>query len=178
MLTLHRAPSQVHSAGVSSKETDIITGPPSKSVPLPRIIGQDVSGLVVAKGGRCVGNVNVGDHVFGVAGPGSSGGSAAQYCSIPERCLARKPPACLHSESAALLAGLPAFQTLKLAKVNPGDNVLMLGPMDMDVRVAKALGCHVTVALGLACPVSPTHDPSVCDCGFVPIVGLSCKWGC
>ncbi|WP_199711319.1 NADP-dependent oxidoreductase [Tessaracoccus antarcticus] len=93
----------------------------------PVIPGHEFSGVVEATGAD-VSTAEVGDPVFGLIRFDRQG-AAADYVAVPARDISRKPESLSHTETAALpLAGLTAWQGLfDLAKVQPGERVLVLG---------------------------------------------------
>ena len=94
---------------------------------LPAIPSYELSGIVAAVAPD-VGDVAVGDEVFGVT-PFDRDGVAADYAVVPAAVLARKPRSLTHIESAALpLAGLTAWQGLfDHGKLAEGERVRVLG---------------------------------------------------
>lgn len=114
----------------------------------PAILGWDVSGVVVARGGGAS-LYEVGDEVFGMPRFPAQAGAYADYVVAPSRQLAPKPAGLSHVEAAALpLVGLTAWQSLaEVAKVQPGQRVLVHaaggGLGHVAVQIAKALGAHV-----------------------------------
>jgi NADPH:quinone reductase-like Zn-dependent oxidoreductase len=83
--------------------------------PLPAVLGVDMAGIVVAVGPNTL-RFREGDAVFGMAGGvGGHPGSLADYVSVDERLLARKPANLSLRESAAVpLIFITAFTLLPL----------------------------------------------------------------
>ncbi|MEU9993929.1 NADP-dependent oxidoreductase [Streptomyces sp. NPDC050848] len=112
------------------------------------IVGWDVSGTVEAVGPG-VGNLRVGDEVFGMPLFPRQAGGYAEYVVAPARHLAPKPASLTHVEAAALpLAALTAWQALvDAADVQPGERVLVHaaagGVGHLAVQIAKARGAYV-----------------------------------
>lgn len=93
---------------------------------LPRVLGRDLSGEVVAVG-RHVSRVRPGDHVWGAVFPAHEG-THQQYAALDERCLAAKPSSATHLEAASLpYAGLTAWAALQTGGVARGSRVLVVG---------------------------------------------------
>ena len=93
---------------------------------LPRVLGRDLSGEVVAVG-RHVTRVRPGDHVWGAVFPAHEG-THQQYAALDERCLAAKPSSATHLEAASLpYAGLTAWAALQTGGVARGSRVLVVG---------------------------------------------------
>jgi NADPH:quinone reductase-like Zn-dependent oxidoreductase len=112
------------------------------------ILGSDVAGVVEAVGSACR-DWKPGDEVFGdIASAGF--GSFAEYVTVPEKILARKPASLSFHEAAALpQAGLLAIQGLRYyGDVQAGQRVLIngagggVGPIAL--TYAKSKGAHVT----------------------------------
>jgi NADPH:quinone reductase-like Zn-dependent oxidoreductase len=116
--------------------------------PRHRIPGCDVSGSVVAVGSR-VTRFRAGDPVFG-SPFGRGFGAFAELASVPEDCLALKPPSLSHAEAAAVpLAALTALQALRDdGRIRAGHRVLVIGASGgvgtFAVQIAKAYGAEVT----------------------------------
>jgi len=142
---------QVEGAGVDRGTVHLVTGLPLLARleaglrrPKRRVPGFDVSGVVVEVG-EGVEGFAVGDPVCGVAR-----GSCAEVAPALARKLARRP-AGVDPIAAGVLAisGLTALQALRdAAKVQPGDEVLVLGASGgvgtYAVQLAKAMGARVT----------------------------------
>ncbi|OUM04062.1 zinc-dependent alcohol dehydrogenase family protein [Variovorax sp. JS1663] len=118
-------------------------------VPLPAIIGHDVSG-VVEKVGPGVADFAVGDEVFytpQIFGP--KGGSYAQYNVVPETLVTRKPANLTHEEAASTtLVGGTAWEALVTrARLRPAESVLIHGGAggvgSIAIQLAKAMGATV-----------------------------------
>jgi NADPH:quinone reductase-like Zn-dependent oxidoreductase len=108
--------------------------------------GTNFAGRVASVGSK-VTDFAVGDDVFGAV----MGGAYAEYLSVPEKgTLAKMPAKTTYSEAAALPYGaVTALVFLRdLAKVQPGERVLVVGASGgvgrMAVQLAKHLGAHVT----------------------------------
>lgn len=121
-------------------------------VPLPAVIGSDVSGVVAAVG-EAVRSFRPGDEVY-YTPPLFAPGGYAEYHVIEENVVARKPVDVSHTESAALpLAGGTAWEALfERAGLLPGETVLVHaaagGVGSLAVQLAKAAGAKVLATCG------------------------------
>lgn len=113
----------------------------------PRILGGDISGVVVASG-QDASDFRPGDEVF-FSNPLDRDGGYAEYVTVNEKIVARKPEGLTHVEAASLpVAGLTAIQALRdFAQVKPGDKVLIHagagGVGSFAIQYAKELGAIV-----------------------------------
>lgn len=121
--------------------------------PLPAILGIDTAGIVVATGADAL-RFREGDAVFGMAGGvGGHPGSLAEYVSVDERLLARKPTNFSQREAAAVpLVFITAWEGLvDRAAVHAGQRVLVRGGAGgtgrMALQIARARGAK-TFATG------------------------------
>jgi NADPH:quinone reductase-like Zn-dependent oxidoreductase len=118
----------------------------------PRIMGWDVSGVVVTVG-EGVDKFKVGDEVFGAINfPGHNhaghGKGYAEFATAPVTDLALKPANISFEEAAgATMAALTAWQPLSNAGIKPGDRVLIApaggGVGHYAVQIAKYFGAYV-----------------------------------
>ena len=142
---------RVHSAGVSRGTAHLMTGEPYAMRlmgfgfrgPKTPVVGQDVSGTVVAIGADVTRFV-VGDEVFGIAK-----GSFAEYAAALQDKLAHKPANQSFEQAAAIgISGLTALKALEVARVEAGQSVLVIGASGgvgtYAVQIAVALGAKVT----------------------------------
>ncbi len=146
---------KVHSASVNSWDWDLIKGTPflvrvigGLFSPRHKILGADIAGTVEAIGDKAT-TFKPGDEVFGdIAGSGFGG--FAEYVAVPEKLLARKPPAMNFAQAAALpQAGLLAVQGLQFGgPLKPGLKVLINGAGGgvgtLALQYAKSCGAEVT----------------------------------
>jgi len=115
---------------------------------LPRIIGADFAGDVVAAGAQ-VRAYQSGDAVYGSLNP-ITGGAYAEFVAAPEGAIARKPAVASYEEAAAIpIAGVTALQALKdYGDLKSGQRVLINGASGgvgtFAVQIAKAMGATVT----------------------------------
>jgi NADPH:quinone reductase-like Zn-dependent oxidoreductase len=116
---------------------------PKNSIP-----GADIAGQV-EEVGRNVKQFQPGDGVFGDISACGAGGFA-EYVSVPEKFLVRKPANVTFEEAAAIpMAALTALQGLRdEGKIQPGQKVLIQGASGgvgtFAVQIAKSFGALVT----------------------------------
>lgn len=118
---------------------------------LPPIFGDDLAGIVVAKGAK-VRHFEVGDAVYGMDMRLRTA-SLAEYAVINQRRIAHIPRQITFAEAAALpLAGQTALQGLRKGQAQAGSSVLIIGASGgvgtLAVQIAKAMGCYVTAVCG------------------------------
>ena len=108
----------------------------------------DFAGEIAEVGGNSSG-FHVGDHVWG-AMPRGKWGSAAEFASIPEKCIARSPKG-LDLTLAAALPSVGAIAIIALrevGKLQPGERLLVRGASGgvgmAAVQLGHAIGAHVT----------------------------------
>ena len=114
----------------------------------PIVPSHEFSGVVAQVGGG-VSSLTPGTEVYGLI-DFNHDGAAAEYVSLPQEVVVRRPARLSHVESAALpLAALTAWQALSdHARVQPGERVFIQGGAggvgSLAVQLAKALGAEVT----------------------------------
>src|SRR5499427_921690 len=119
---------------------------------LPLIAGYDISG-VVEKTGANVTKLKVGDAVYGYP---TFGGGWADYVTVKESEVAKKPRSLNFVESAAIPMGaLTAWQALvDVAKLQPGQTILIHGGSggvgSFAIQIAKARGARVIATASTA----------------------------
>ena len=119
---------------------------------LPLIPGYEIAG-VVEKTGANVTKLKVGDAVYGYP---TFGGGWADYVSVKESEVARKPKSLNFVEAAAVPMGaLTAWQALvNVAKLQPGQTILIHGGSggvgSFAVQIAKARGARVIATASTA----------------------------
>ncbi len=112
--------------------------------PKQAVLGRDVAGVVEAIG-AAVTRFRVGDAVFGE----SDQSGFAEFVTVPERFVAARPTSvdAVHA-AAVVVSGVTALQGLRLARVGPGQRVLVNGASGgvggFAVQLAKAMGAEVT----------------------------------
>ena len=115
--------------------------------PRRRILGAYFAGEV-ARVGRDVADFKVGDQVFGTAGLRL--GAYGEFIAVPARAtIVAKPANMSFTDAAAVpMGGLNALHFMRLARIHPGDRVLVLGAGGSigahAVQIAKAMGAEVT----------------------------------
>ncbi|MGB2924579.1 MAG: NAD(P)-dependent alcohol dehydrogenase, partial [Limnothrix sp.] len=147
---------KVHAASVHAGDWHLMRGTPflirllfgGLLKPKIKILGTDMAGTVEAVG-KEITQFQPGDEVFGELS--SCGfGAFAEYVSVPEKVLAKKPNN-LNFEAAATVpvSGMSALQALRdFDEIKAGQRVLINGASggvgSYAVQIAKALGAEVT----------------------------------
>src|SRR5690606_19308779 len=139
---------RVHAIGVNPVDWKIRSGFTRKmfELPLPAIVGGDISGVVEQVGAK-VSGVKPGDEVFAMLG---LTGAYAQYVTVKPELVAFKPKSLDHVHAASVpLAALTAWQALvDNAQVQAGQKVLVHaasgGVGSFAVQIATAKGAVVT----------------------------------
>jgi NADPH:quinone reductase-like Zn-dependent oxidoreductase len=142
---------RVHAAAVGKGDWLTVQGLPYVArlrygLPNPkqRVPGFDVAGRVEVVGSN-VSQLEPGDAVFGWCD-----GSFAEYASVPEGQLVRKPTNLSFEQAAAVpISGFAALQALRdTGGVQPGQRVVVIGASggvgSFAVQLAKAFGAEVT----------------------------------
>ncbi len=147
---------RVLAAAINPGDWDVMRGVPyvlrlATGLRRPRnaVLGLAIAGLVEAVGSD-VSSYVPGDEVH--AGIGRGG--FAEYASVPEGALARKPARLTFDQAAAVpVSGVTALQALRdVGRVQPGQRVLINGASGgvgtFAVQIAKVLGAEVTGVCG------------------------------
>ncbi len=145
---------RVVAAGVNRFDLETRAGRgDSGAIPtFPAVLGHDFSGVVVETP-YAAHPLRPGDAVYGMAPCPRSGGSYAEYISVPSLSVARKPTTLSHVEAAAVpLAALTAWgMVVDVAKAHEGQRLLINagagGVGHFAVQFASYFGAHV-VATG------------------------------
>jgi NADPH:quinone reductase-like Zn-dependent oxidoreductase len=122
---------------------------------VPRTMGSDFAGEVTAVGSG-VTTVVPGDRVFGFIDPfARTGGTFAEFASIPQAFVHRMPPELGYEDAAALACvGATAVTLCNLGCVGAGSNVLVNGASGgvghVTVQVASARGAIVSATASAA----------------------------
>ncbi len=143
---------KVRAASVNPVDYKIRSGhyPPVKEQDLPRILGRDVSGVVVGCGAE-VTEFHAGDEVFAMLDRGSGG--YAEYVTIKADLCASKPATLGYAEAAAVpLAAITAWQGLfDYGRLESGQRVLIHGGAGgvghFAIQFAKARGAVVATTV-------------------------------
>lgn len=142
---------RVEAVGVSAGDVFIMRGEPRVlrlafgfTAPRTPVIGRDVAGEVAAVGAG-VTRFAVGDPVFAEAAQGGW----AEYAAAPERFVARRPASIDAVHAAAVpVSGTTALQGLRLARLRPGQRLLVNGASGgvggFAVQLGVAMGAEVT----------------------------------
>jgi NADPH:quinone reductase-like Zn-dependent oxidoreductase len=137
----------IHAASVNAADAKVRLGHGRYNVRLPHILGRDFSGVVSAVG-TGVGDLAVGDAVFGVTERGTDG-CYAEKLAIKAAIIARKPDRLGHAEAAALgLTSLTALWAIEdSARLQAGETILIQGGAggvaSVGIQIAKHLGATV-----------------------------------
>lgn len=140
---------EIHAASINPHDCQyfgFLKSIDSKFLPLPKLkLGHDISGLVVAVGGK-VKNFKVGDEVFAMS---AFPGAYAEYIAIDQRMLGHKPQCLSHMEAATIpMAALTSLQALRMTKLTPDSHLLVIGGSGgvgtSAIQIAKAQGATVT----------------------------------
>ena len=128
------------------------------------ILGRDISGVVDAIG-EGVADFAIGDEVFGYVARLGSGGTYAQYVSVPAELIARKPRTLTHEEAAAVpVAGITATLALDKVRAGAASSLFVAGGAGgvgtFAVLLARSLGARVVTTAGS--PGSRAHLEGYC----------------
>ncbi len=151
---------KVKAASVNPVDWKIMAGYLDEAMDLqfPAIPGWDVAGVIESVGIDAP-HFQPGDEVISYGRKDYvHGGSFAEYISLPERVLARRPKSLDWAGSAGLpLAGLTAYQVLTRLKLTENETVLIHGGAGgvgtLGIQIAAALGARV-----LATASEKNHD--------------------
>ncbi len=146
----------VHAASVNAADWKFRGGEYARhaQVKFPQIPGRDFSGVVGALGSG-VGDLKLGDAVFGVLAAGREG----TYCeklAIQAAIIAKKPAGLSHANAAALaLTGLTAINALDdTLKLKSGETILIQGGAggvaSFAIQFAKHIGARVITTTSAA----------------------------
>jgi NADPH:quinone reductase-like Zn-dependent oxidoreductase len=125
-----------------------------KHTKFPLIPGRDFSGIVSAVGDG-VGDLAVGDTVFGVCAAGQEG-AYAEKIAVKAAIVAKKPDDLSHVDAAALaLTGLTALSAIEeTLKLQRGEKILIQGGAGgvagFAIQIAKHIGAHVVTTASAA----------------------------
>jgi NADPH:quinone reductase-like Zn-dependent oxidoreductase len=145
---------KIHAAAVNAADWHLLRADPFIArlqfglfKPKYTILGADIAGTVEAIGSD-VKSFKIGDEVFGDIS-GSGWGGFAEYASVKEDVLVRKPANVTFEETAAVpMAAVTALQGLRKGNIQSGQKVAINGASGgvgtFAVQIAKALGAEVT----------------------------------
>lgn len=143
---------QVHAASVNPKDWKLnyhlaVAATPVGIKRLPPIFGDDLAGVVIAKG-RNVRHFEIGDAVYGMDMRLRTA-SLAEQAIISQHRVAKIPKGLSFNEAASLpLAALTALQGLRKGGAKAGKSVLIIGASGgvgtLAVQIAKQMKLHVT----------------------------------
>ncbi len=181
----------VHAAGVHAGDVWIMRGEPRLiraafgwKHPKQPVVGRDIAGTVIAVGDG-VTTLGVGDRVFAE----SDQAGFAETAVVDAR-FVRRAPANLDDVHAAVIpvSGTTALQALRLARVGPGDHVLVIGASGgvgtYAVQLAVAMGAtvagvasgakadHVRAAGASRVIDHRTEDPTAGDARYDVVIDL------
>lgn len=139
---------EVHTVAINPVDSAIRKGRMPFKLGSPMILGTDISG-VVSEVGKNVTDFAVGDEVF-TSYKVNRGGGLAEYVSIPEKYVLKKPENVSFEEASALgIAALTAYQLVNKEsyEVKAGETVFVQGGSGgvgtYTVQFAKQNGAHV-----------------------------------
>lgn len=138
----------IYAASVNAADYKVRLGAsPYTKTKFPYILGRDFSGVVSALGAG-VGDLKIGDAVFGVTDQ-SAEGAYAEKIAIKAAIVAKKHPRLSHEEAAAMaLTSLTAIWALEdTAKLKRGETILIQGGAGgvagFAIQLAKFIGATV-----------------------------------
>jgi NADPH2:quinone reductase len=139
---------RVHATALNPLDYQIRRGDYAAHVPLPAIIGHDVSGVVEETGSDVV-EFSVGDEVYYTPKIFGGAGSYAEQHVADVDLVGRKPRNLSHLEAASLtLVGSTVWEALvERARLSVGETILIHGGAGgvgtVAIQVAKAIGARV-----------------------------------
>jgi NADPH:quinone reductase-like Zn-dependent oxidoreductase len=137
----------IHAASVNGADWKVRTGQSYRKSQFPHVLGRDFSGVVSAVGAG-VGDLRVGDAVFGVT-EASQEGAYAEKIAIKAAIVAKKPDGISHIDAAAVaLAGLTALVSVEdTLQLRAGETILIQGGAGgvaaFAIQLAKHIGARV-----------------------------------
>lgn len=139
---------EVHALSINPVDSAIRKGQMPFKLKSPMILGTDISG-VVSEVGENVSNFSKGDEVF-TSYKLNRGGGLAEFVSIPEKYVIKKPEKVSFEDASALgIAALTAYQLVNKEsfQVKEGETVFVQGGSGgvgtYTVQFAKQKGAHV-----------------------------------
>lgn len=139
---------EIHAVSINPVDSAIRKGRMRFKLESPMILGTDISG-VISEVGENVTDFSIGDEVF-TSYKINRGGGLAEFVSIPEKYVVKKPENVSFEESSALgIAALTAYQLVNKEsyEVKAGETVFVQGGSggvgSYTVQFAKQNGAHV-----------------------------------
>jgi NADPH:quinone reductase-like Zn-dependent oxidoreductase len=118
---------KVRAVSFNPVDYQIRKGQPESRLVRSMILGQDLSGSVDAAH-EDVSDFSAGDEVFGYVCNLASSGTYAEYVSVPEELVARKPASLTHEQTAAVpVAGVTASLALNKARADKTKSLFIAG---------------------------------------------------
>lgn len=168
---------EVRAAALNAFDGKLRRGELTQYFPLPpaHVPGCDVAGIVVERGFD-VGDLKVGDRVYGILDP-LRPGAYAEYAATKAWLVRRMPVNLDFRQAAALpMAGCTAWTGLvDLAKVGPGTRVLITGAGgcvgNFALQLAKYRGAWVAAWVGpdRGCAIDPAAADLILDCPSIAL---------
>jgi NADPH:quinone reductase-like Zn-dependent oxidoreductase len=144
----------IHAASVNAADWQVRAGRYGNLQRFPHVLGRDFSGVVSALGVG-VGDLRIGDAVFGVCDTGQEG-AYAEKIAIKADIVARKPAALSHRHAAAVgLIGLTALVSIEdTLRLQAGETILIHGGAGgvagFAIQLAKHIGARVITTASAA----------------------------
>jgi NADPH2:quinone reductase len=138
---------EVHTAGIGAWDPEICKGELGAEGGLPRVLGSDGSGTVVAAGPNAH-RFELGDRVYAYGFMNPKGGFYAEYAAVPEDEVS-EVPATLSLDEAGTLAcdGLTALAGLDVVQLGRDQTLMVYGASGgvghLAVELAKRIGARV-----------------------------------
>jgi NADPH:quinone reductase-like Zn-dependent oxidoreductase len=137
----------VRTAGIGVWDPDLCKGEFGVEGGLPRVLGSDGAGIVVAAGSK-VGRFQIGDRVYGYGFMNPKGGFYAEYAAVPENEASKIPDTLTFEEAGALAVdGLTALAGLDLVRLEPDQRLMIFGASGgvghLALELAKRIGGRV-----------------------------------
>jgi NADPH:quinone reductase len=137
----------VHTAGVGVWDPSICEGELGKEGGLPRVLGSDGSGTVVATGSK-VRRFAIGDRVYAYGFMNPKGGFYAEYAAVPEDEVSKIPDGLSLDEAGPLAVdGLTALAGLDMVHLAPDQTLMIIGASGgvghLALELAKRIGARV-----------------------------------
>lgn len=137
----------VHTAGIGIWDPELCKGEFAEEAGLPRVLGSDGSGTVVAVGSKAR-RFQIGDRVYGYGFMNPKGGFFAEYAAISEDEASKIPESLSFDEAGALAVdGLTALAGLDAVDLVHGQTLLVIGASGgvghIAVELAKRIGARV-----------------------------------